>query len=176
MESMTLHDRLRIAVGERTYRQIARLTDTHPESVRRYMQGQTPNVDFLINLCTALGINASWLLLGGGPMHLQDVRPHALRTADAADLLRAVSENITGMIGRLDRLERSVQRTESGGWGGAVSHNGSLNGLQAGMASVLAFPAGDEETPGEEHASAAGLATYGIEQAGDPAGADQAGP
>tara|TARA_Y100001933_G_scaffold72643_1_gene74187 strand:+ start:476 stop:985 length:510 start_codon:yes stop_codon:yes gene_type:complete len=112
MESKTLHDRLRIAAGERTYRQLGKLTDTHPESVRRYLQGQAPSVEFLTNFCASLELNGSWLLTGEGPMHGHEVQPHALRTADTPDLLRALSDTVSVLIRRVDRLERLVQTTE----------------------------------------------------------------
>lgn len=112
METQGLHDRLRVAAGERTYRQLGKLTGTHPESVRRYMQGQTPSVEYLSSLCSALEINASWLLTGQGPLHVHEVQPHALRAAEAPDLLRALSDNVSVLIRRVDRLERLVQTTE----------------------------------------------------------------
>lgn len=112
MEELDIHDRLRHAAGERTYRQLGKLTETHPESVRRYMQGQAPSVDFLTKFCQALEINASWLLTGNGPMGDKDVQPHALRSANTPDLLRALSDTVSVLISRIDRLERLVQTTE----------------------------------------------------------------
>ena len=54
------------AVGDRTYRHIGELTKTHPETVRRYMQGQLPATDFIASLCEALNISGDWLLTGRG--------------------------------------------------------------------------------------------------------------
>ena len=112
MDENGLHDRLRSAAGERTYRQLAKVTDTHAESVRRYMQGQAPSVEFLTNFCASMEINGSGLLTGQGPMHDHEVQPHALRTAETPDLLRALSDTVSVLIGRVDRLERLVQTTE----------------------------------------------------------------
>ncbi len=113
MTNSTLHQRLAEAAGARTYRRLGELTGTHPETVRRYMQGQAPSAEFLSGVCRALGLNGSWLLTGQGPMLLQDVRSDALVQADAADLLTAISGTLTQLIDRVGRLERSVQTLDS---------------------------------------------------------------
>src|SRR5262245_11814116 len=76
-----LHERLVVAVGDRTFRHIGELTKTHPETVRRYMGGQAPSTDFLAALCTTLSLNADWLLTGRGVMRLDEQRSQALREA-----------------------------------------------------------------------------------------------
>ena len=48
-----LHERLLAAVGDRTYRRVGEITSTHPETVRRYLQGQAPSVEFVMSLCSA---------------------------------------------------------------------------------------------------------------------------
>jgi len=104
-----LHRRLSEAVGKTTYRRLGQLTDTHPETVRRYMQGQSPGTEFLANLCRNLAINANWLLTGRGPIKLGDIRKQALSEAHAGDLLTAMANSISGIVDRLDRLELFVQ-------------------------------------------------------------------
>lgn len=104
-----LHRRLAEAVGKTTYRRLGQLTDTHPETVRRYMQGQSPGTEFLANLCRNLAINANWLLTGRGPMKLGDIRKQALSEAHAGDLLTAMANSISSIVDRLDRLELFVQ-------------------------------------------------------------------
>lgn len=113
MKDGALHQRLAAVAGERTYRQLAELTRTHPETVRRYMQGQAPSVDFLAGLSGALGISGTWLLTGEGPMRTRDIRGEALRQADAGELLTAMSDSIATLIDRVDRLERFVQTMET---------------------------------------------------------------
>ncbi len=108
-----LHERLKIAAGERTYRELGSLTGIHAESVRRYMQGQSPSVEFLTGLCASLGINGDWLLTGEGPMQQSEIRDHALRKAGTPDLLRAMSDTVSTLIERVDRLERFVQTAET---------------------------------------------------------------
>ncbi|MBZ0170913.1 MAG: hypothetical protein K8E66_00895 [Phycisphaerales bacterium] len=107
-----LHERLKVAAGECTYRQLGKMTGTHSESVRRYMQGQPPSVEFLTGLCATIGINDDWLLTGQGPMQQSEIRDHALRDAGTPDLLRAMSDTVSTLIERVDRLERFVQTAE----------------------------------------------------------------
>jgi hypothetical protein len=107
------HDRLNEAAGEVSYRKLGRLTDTHPETVRRYMQGQAPSATFMTNLCRVLGISGEWLLTGRGPMKCSDMRSHALSQADPSELLTAVANTMTDLCDRMDRLERFVQSIET---------------------------------------------------------------
>lgn len=107
------HDRLNQSVGEVSYRQLGELTDTHPETVRRYMQGQAPSAAFMTTLCQNLGISGEWLLSGKGPMKVKDMRSHALKTADPNELMGAIASTLTQLIERVDRLERFVQSVET---------------------------------------------------------------
>lgn len=107
------HERLNEAAGEISYRKLGRLTDTHPETVRRYMQGQAPSATFMTNLCRVLGISGEWLLTGRGPMKCSDMRTHALSQADPSELLTAVANTMTELCDRMDRLERYVQTIET---------------------------------------------------------------
>lgn len=107
-----LHDRIRQAVGVRSYRHVAELTGTNHESVRRYLTGQTPSVEFLTQLSRALGLSTEWLLTGRGPMLLQDVRASHLRESPAPDLLMALASTVETLLVRIDRLERFVQTME----------------------------------------------------------------
>lgn len=113
MDATTLHDRMSQAAGERSYRELADLTNTHAETVRRYMQGQSPSVEFVAALIRGLGLNAGWLLTGRGPMHAAEMKGEALREADVSELLNAMAETITGLIERVERIELFVQTLET---------------------------------------------------------------
>lgn len=113
MEPSPLHDRLLQIAGDRTYRALGDLTGQNPETVRRYMLGQAPSVEFLAALCTALGVSADWLLTGRGPAKTSEVREHAIRDASPGDLLMAVANTLEAISGRLDRLEVYVQTLET---------------------------------------------------------------
>lgn len=111
--TQTLHERLKVAAGERNYRELASLTDTSPETVRRYMLGQSPSADFLSSLCNSTGVNGEWLLTGRGPVHKREIRTHALREANVSELLAAMSTTLETLIGRVDRLELFLQTLEA---------------------------------------------------------------
>lgn len=109
MSTSDLHDRLLAAAGKLTYRKLAEMTQSHPETVRRYMQGQAPSADFLSRFCAALGINGNWLLTGYGPMRIEEVQSHALREAAPTDLMGAISKQLATLIERVERLEIYTQ-------------------------------------------------------------------
>ena len=113
MTTTSLHDRLSSVAGARTYRALGELTNTHPETVRRYMQGQSPAVDFLAALCHSMAINADWLLTGRGPMHVSDLRAAALRDANPSELHSAMASTLTSLVERVARLETYCQTLET---------------------------------------------------------------
>jgi hypothetical protein len=113
MEGQSLHQRIRAVVGQRSFREVADLTQTHPETVRRYVQGQAPSVEFLTALCQKMKINSTWLLTGHGPMHETDVRSFALREANPSELLAAVAQSLELLTDRVIRLEAFVQTLEA---------------------------------------------------------------
>lgn len=108
-----LHERLAAIAGPRTFRAIAEVTATNPETVRRYMQGQMPSVEFLAALCSAFKINGEWLLCGRGPMKADDVKSHALKSASGGELLGAMATAIERLADRVERLEVYTQTLES---------------------------------------------------------------
>jgi transcriptional regulator with XRE-family HTH domain len=123
-----MHERLQAAVGTKTYRQIAELTGTNHESVRRYLSGAAPSADFLASLCRTLRINADWLLTGRGPMRADEVRTAALRESPAPDLLNAMAASIERLLDRVDRIEAYVQTMETRV---RATHTGNLHGTSS---------------------------------------------
>lgn len=113
MYEAMLHERLKAAAGRRTYRELSALTQTHHESVRRYMTGQPPTLEYVSTLCAALGINGEWMLTGRGPMHTGDVKTHALKQANPAELLSAVAATLERLTERVERLELFLQTMET---------------------------------------------------------------
>jgi len=51
--------------------------------------------------------------LGQGPMRVQDIRTHALKSADPNELMGAIANTLTQLIERVDRLDRFVQIIET---------------------------------------------------------------
>ncbi|HYE62624.1 MAG TPA: hypothetical protein VD997_11570 [Phycisphaerales bacterium] len=111
--AQTLHERLKVAAGERTYRELAAMTSTSAETVRRYMLGQSPSAEFLSSLCAQTGVNGEWLLTGRGPVHRREIRTHALREANVTELLSAMSATLETLIVRVERLELFLQTMEA---------------------------------------------------------------
>ncbi|MEQ8843824.1 MAG: helix-turn-helix transcriptional regulator [Phycisphaerales bacterium] len=107
-----LHDRLLHAAGDRTLRRIGQMTNTHPETVRRYLSGHAPSVDFVSRFAQALGLNLNWILTGRGPMHIAQIKPQALKDANATDLLTNVALAIERLEIKVERLERYTQGLE----------------------------------------------------------------
>lgn len=113
VELTSLHQRLRAAAGDRSFRHLADVTGTSAESVRRYMAGHAPSAEFLSGLCAGLGLNGEWLLTGRGPMRAAEVRTRALREANASELLNAMATTLERLIDRVERIEVFVQTMET---------------------------------------------------------------
>lgn len=101
-----------MVVGHRSSRAVSELTGVNQESVRRYLGGQAPSIEFLQALCKAFGISGEWMLTGRGVMKVADAREAALRQADAGELLSALAEAVEKLIARVDRLEQLIQIVE----------------------------------------------------------------
>jgi hypothetical protein len=108
-----LHERILAAIGRRSIREVAELTRHHPETVRRYLSGQSPSVEFVAALCVALRLNAQWVLTGRGPMLSDDIRTEALRGADTGELLGAFATTVEAVQSRLERVEVYMQTMEA---------------------------------------------------------------
>ena len=112
-DAASMHERMTSAGSGRSYRWIARATGSHPETVRRYMQGQSPNIEFITAFCSVFAVNPQWLLTGEGPMRRDEVRSYYLAESDPADLLAAIAATIDRMTDRIDRLELYCQQLET---------------------------------------------------------------
>ncbi|MBY0310944.1 MAG: helix-turn-helix domain-containing protein [Phycisphaerales bacterium] len=113
MEFSPLHERLKSVVAGQSYRQLGELTGTNAETVRRYVAGQAPSVEFLSAICDKFLINGEWLLTGRGPMRRQEIRKHALQEASAAELLNAMATTLEKLTERVERLEMYLQSLET---------------------------------------------------------------
>ncbi len=126
MGESSLHVRLTDAAGDRTFRAIAEMTGHNSETVRRYMQGAAPSVEFVAAFCECFGLNANWVLTGRGPMKASEMRGEALSHANPTELLTATAGNIEKLDGRVDRLEVFVSTMESR-IRASVARNGGTN-------------------------------------------------
>jgi transcriptional regulator with XRE-family HTH domain len=82
-----------------SFAELARITHTKPESVRRYMSGlTTPSLDFILNISIALGLSIEWVLWGRGPMLRKDFEQQVLRDAGIVRLLHAVADEAQALL------------------------------------------------------------------------------
>jgi hypothetical protein len=51
-------------LADDSFRRISKRTDYNPETVRRYMNGQSVPADFVAQVCVAYGLDANYLLTG----------------------------------------------------------------------------------------------------------------
>jgi len=135
VNSMDFHARLTAAAGQVSYRKLGALTETHPETVRRYMQGHAPSASFLRNLCRVLGVSGEWMLTGRGPMKVAQMKSHALNQADPSELMTAVANTLTDLCDRMDRMERYIQTLETRVRGSMAQS--SVQTVQSGGASKM---------------------------------------
>jgi transcriptional regulator with XRE-family HTH domain len=156
-----LHERLAAVVGQRSSRYIGELTGTNHETVRRYISGYAPSVEFLQSLCKAFGVSGEWLLTGKGPMKAADIRGSALREADAGELLSALASSVETLISRVDRLELFLQSMET--------RLRAIGPASAPAATSPVFPPSSQESHDGQAGLRASHATVG--QAEGPAGA-----
>ena len=108
-----LHDRLRSVAGERSYRVLADLTGTNSETVRRYMTGQAPSIEFVTAFCRVFRVNHEWLLTGKGPARARELRGAVLSEASVSELLDALARSLEQLTERVERLERFVHTLET---------------------------------------------------------------
>jgi len=113
MELSALHQRIHAVAGHMTYRALAECTGNNSETIRRYMQGQSPSAEFLTALCSHFDLNAQWLILGQGPAKRAEARAHAIRQANPGELLAAIADALEKLTQRVDRIELFVQTIES---------------------------------------------------------------
>lgn len=113
MPETALHQSLRTVVASKTYRELGDMTGTNAETARRYVLGQPPSLEFVIALCNKQGVNPTWLLTGDGPMRTGEARRHALREANAHELLAAVADTLERLAERVGRLEVFLHTLET---------------------------------------------------------------
>ena len=115
------------------------MTGTNAETVRRYLQGQSPSVEFVGAVCAALRVNAHWVLTGEGPMLQSDSRVHALQQANPGELMGAIATALESLTQRIDRIEQYVQflETRMSAPGASVAHGKAPQGTSRGVPSGL---------------------------------------
>lgn len=63
-----LHERLKVAIGERSTRAVADESGISEGTVRNLLNGGIPKLDSLLRIADATGVDVGWLATGEGPM------------------------------------------------------------------------------------------------------------
>jgi transcriptional regulator with XRE-family HTH domain len=92
--STGIHDRMAIACRGLNYREVASMTRFNHETVRRYLRGTAPSVQFIAHLARALALSTDWLLLGRGPMYRVEATDFALKEAGPERICVALGKHI----------------------------------------------------------------------------------
>ena len=70
---MYIAGRMKIVRGELSQGEFAKALGVHKNSLGRYERGDSiPGVDVAERICSVFGVNPYWLLLGEGPMKMED--------------------------------------------------------------------------------------------------------
>ena len=100
----SLHQRMSEITQGLSYRRIGQITGHNHETVRRYMTGQVPGVEFIVALCTSLNVSTDWLLLGRGPVTAPAGVPGEGRSAPLGSDLRTRVESVAARLHRVEAL------------------------------------------------------------------------
>lgn len=98
-------------IGATPIREVARLCDVNPETLRRYLRSGSPaGLDFVVRFANVYGLSCEWLLCGRGPMLRCDLSKLSLQNASIKELLEALAEalqpgSLTGMSGKVPAVQ-----------------------------------------------------------------------
>lgn len=94
--------RLREACKNHSASELADLTSTNYETVRRHLADSTaPSSAFLSGLCDALGVSAEWLLCGQGEMYRQGQPASATHPQDRVAVVCVAAANVERHMAKL---------------------------------------------------------------------------
>lgn len=91
-------DRIRSVCSGRSCREIAELTNTSGETVRRYLHGSAPSVVFVRGLCDNFHLSSDWLLFGIEPIVRSRSGGRSVQPASVAlrSLIEQAGERVPG--------------------------------------------------------------------------------
>jgi len=95
--------------GHLSLRALARATGQNAETVRRYMKGAMPSMQFLGMVCEVFEVEPQWLLLGEGPRERSaavDADPDETGTPP---ILLAIKAGVDQLNRRMDVIESALR-------------------------------------------------------------------
>lgn len=105
MDDPELTMRIRMATRGHTGRQVAAIVGMNHETVRRYLKGANPSIEFIKQVCVHYGVLADWLVLGDGPRTREDLKDELLEGLDSERFAEAWAERFTRFENRLVAIE-----------------------------------------------------------------------
>jgi len=90
-------------------RALARATGQNAETVRRYMKGAMPSMQFLGMVCEAFEVEPQWLLLGEGPRERSATTETQPDEAGVPRILLAIKAGVDQISQRLDTIESALR-------------------------------------------------------------------
>jgi len=108
---LALTTRIRMVLSGYTFASVGRKTGFSAESVRRYMLGDRPPVNFLFAICQHYDVSADWLLCGLGAPSRGDIVGQLTLRATASELCAAAERQMESTKQSLTELNsRGHQR------------------------------------------------------------------
>lgn len=104
--NLALATRLKQTAGQITFRQIARLTGTNPETTRRYMRSGCPSAQFIARFAEAFQVSTDWLLLGAKASQIEAAPLKS--KGDAGSAVDALKEVVVRVGARPRAARRQV--------------------------------------------------------------------
>ncbi len=97
-----LHQRLELVAGRHSQSEIARRTGSSRNNVSRYVRGAKMPLEFGAALCTELGVNPAWLLMGeGAPWLAESTAGNEKLAGDLLELVEAMNAVARMRLGSL---------------------------------------------------------------------------
>lgn len=92
----SIRQRMQQAAAPNNASEVARMTCSSRETVRRYLTGGRPSVEFVVAFCRAFDVNPTWLLFGTGPRLLSSQTSRSPVEHDATELVAELHRLLSG--------------------------------------------------------------------------------
>jgi len=131
---------MRQAMGQMRPADLSRLTGESQTNIGRYFKGREPSLSFVAAFCLKLNVSPTWLILGRGPMRMDDADLSAV--SDETILAEAHARQTR----LLDQVKRAVRQIADAEASAPIAARPSKAGRRLGYAEI---PAHDVPTDHE---------------------------